>query len=81
MKDLTDGTVKNMHLDIAKVIAEYSGLNTDEVGVLFVRCGGKWDFTINVIYIMMKRKVGFKQAVSLYKQYLSTQIKKKPGGN
>lgn len=76
LKKYTDESVKSMTLDIAKVIAEHSGLTVDQVGTYFVRCAGRWDTVISVIYIMRKQNVNFERAVYLYKEYIKQTQKK-----
>lgn len=77
MKDYTEDTVKNMHLDLAKVISGYSGLTVDQVGTFYVALNGSWDSTINVLYIMMEKKMEFKEAVYLYKEHIKRKLASK----
>lgn len=76
LKKYTEESVKNMTLDIAKVIAEYSGLTVDQVGTYFVRCAGRWDTVISIIYIMRKERIEFNQAVHLFKKYVKQSQEK-----
>lgn len=79
LKIYSDDIVTNVHLDIAKAIARHTGLDPDDVGVMYVRCKGKWDLTINILYIMMKERCSFERAVHVYKMFLQSLMNKKSG--
>ena len=77
--EVDENTVKAIHEDISKVIANHLNLTTDEVGSLFIACKGSWDMAFKVVYIMKKKGIGFVDAINVYKEYMIHRLKNSTG--
>lgn len=73
MKEFSEKSVLNIHLKFFKIVTRELQISVEELNDYFLGCSRNWNTTLQVLFIMQKRKLKFIDALNLYVHFLKHQ--------